>query len=64
MDIKHITSSTYSVHEVHKGKYQLVKVIGEYDGKSGKKEAYEDMVNIFNKEITENDVEMKWRNRE
>lgn len=62
MKINHTTSSSYSVIDSHNGKYHLVKIIGEYEGDVGKKEAYKDMVNLMNKDISEDEIEKKrWR---
>lgn len=59
MDIKHKVSSSFSVREVHKGKFELVKVIGEY---TDEKEAYRDVMKLLSKKVTENELESNWRN--
>jgi hypothetical protein len=57
MEVKHITSSAYAVIEDGK-KHVLVKVLGTYDNK---KEATADKFKVLNKEVTENELEKKWR---
>lgn len=59
MDIKHKVSSSFSVREVHKGKFELVKVISEY---TDEKEAYRDVMKLLSKKVTENELESNWRN--
>lgn len=58
MKINHV-SSTYSVVEHCKGVYHLVKIIGEY---STRQEAFSDMVNIFERRKTEEEVERVFKN--
>lgn len=57
MKIHKIISSAYSVIDCKNGKYQLVKVLGEY---AVSIEAYSDMVNIINNKKSESNVEQEW----
>ncbi|MGG0716275.1 hypothetical protein ABE096_01570 [Robertmurraya massiliosenegalensis] len=61
MEIHYVTSSTYSVLEHRKGKYRLVKIVGEYESR---KEAFSDLVDLLENMKNENQVEKeKWKNR-
>lgn len=60
MEIKRISGSTYTILE-HRGKYRLVKIVGEYATEG---EGFSDMVSIMEGVKSESKVEeQKWKNR-
>jgi hypothetical protein len=60
MEVKYNTSSSFSVIESDKGVYHLVKVLGSYNSKD---EAFKDMYKLMTKEVTEKQIEDKWREK-
>lgn len=60
MKVEYILSSTYNILEHRKGRYRLVKVIGDYDSKE---KALKDLLFILERIVPEEEIEAKWRKR-
>lgn len=60
-----VVSTNPSYTLIKRGKtIHLAKILGVYKGDGREEEAYEDMYNLLNKNITEDEIEKeKWRKR-